>query len=72
MQNYDELWTNVLNVIQSKVPDISFNSWFAETKLKSIEGITMNIEADSVFTSDYSNQYYYSQSLVQCSLLSLP
>ena len=59
MQNYDELWTNVLNVIQSKVPDISFNSWFAETKLKSIEGITMNIEADSVFTSDYLNQYYY-------------
>lgn len=59
MHNYDELWTNVLNVIQSKVPDISYNSWFAETKLKSIEGITMNIEADSVFTSDYLNQYYY-------------
>ena len=30
----------------------------SETKLKSIEGITMNIEADSVFTSDYLNQYY--------------
>ena len=52
-------WNDILEVIQSKLNPLSYDTWFKETKLIGIKNNTMQIEVPMEFHKKILNQTYY-------------
>ena len=57
--NKDELWKNFLEILSTRISDISFNTWFKETKLVDIKDGKLIIQVPMTFHKKYLNDIYY-------------
>lgn len=57
--NNDELWTNFLNILSTRIATVSFNTWFKETKLVDIKNGKLIIEVPMTFHKKFLNDNYY-------------
>ncbi len=55
----DELWNNFLNVLNTRITTISFNTWFKETKLVDIKNGKLIIQVPMTFHKKFLNDNYY-------------
>lgn len=54
----EEFWTNFLEILNSKLNSISFNTWFKEAKLVSISNTNIVIDVGSTYKKDYIGKFY--------------
>ena len=52
-------WNDFLNIIKSKLSSVSFDTWFKDTKLASIDDDKVEIIVPMSFHKDFLNQNYY-------------
>lgn len=51
-------WNTFLNVLSSKLNNISFNTWFKDADIISLDNHTLTICAANKYKKDYINNYY--------------
>ena len=56
--NNESFWDSFLQSINNKVNSISFSTWFADCKLKSMDASSIVIEASTKFTKDFLSQKF--------------
>ncbi len=58
MQRDENIWNQVLNVLQEHINEQTYRTWFRETKLKKLENETMMIHVPTQFIAQYLNKNY--------------
>ena len=56
--NNDQFWDQFLNIINSKLNSISFNTWFKDAKLVKFTDNTLTIDVGSKYKKDYISKFY--------------
>ena len=56
LMNNESFWDSFLQSINNKVNSISFSTWFADCKLKSMDASSIVIEASTKFKKDFLSQ----------------
>ena len=56
--NNESFWDSFLQSINNKVNSISFSTWFADCKLKSMDASSIVIEASTKFKKDFLSQKF--------------
>ena len=54
----ENFWNNFLNVLSSKLNNISFNTWFKDAEIISLDNHNLVICAANKYKKDYINNYY--------------
>lgn len=57
--NNDELWNNFLSILNTRIAEISFNTWFKDTKLISSKDGKLVIQVPMTFHKKFLNDNYY-------------
>jgi chromosomal replication initiator protein len=55
----DELWTQFLDVLRSKISTVSFDTWFKDTKLLNMNNGKLIIQVPMTFHKKFLNETYY-------------
>ena len=58
LMNNESFWDSFLQSINNKVNSISFSTWFADCKLKSMDASSIVIEASTKFKKDFLSQKF--------------
>jgi chromosomal replication initiator protein len=58
MQNLENLWSQVLEVIEKRISKPSFDTWLKVTTVNSFKGNALYITAPSDFTREWLEEHY--------------
>jgi chromosomal replication initiator protein len=69
MQREENLWNQVLQVLQDHVNEQTYRTWFRETKLKKLESEKMTVHVPTQFIAQYLNKNYSTMVTEICNTL---
>jgi len=58
MNNYEELWTGILDTLRENISEQGFNTWFSETKVIDLNDSKLTVKVPTQFIADYLNSNY--------------
>ena len=58
MNNYEELWSGVLDTLQENISEQGFNTWFSETEVIELDDNKLSVKVPTQFIADYLNSNY--------------
>ena len=58
MNNYDELWSGVLDTLRENISEQGFNTWFSETEVIELDDNKLSVKVPTQFIADYLNSNY--------------
>ena len=58
MNNYEELWSGVLDTLRENISEQGFNTWFSETQIIDLEDNKLSVKVPTQFIADYLNSNY--------------
>jgi len=58
MNNYDELWSGVLDTLRENISEQGFNTWFGETEVINIADNKLLVKVPTQFIAEYLNSNY--------------
>ena len=58
MNNYEELWSGVLDTLRENISEQGFNTWFSETEIIDMDDNKLSVKVPTQFIADYLNSNY--------------
>ncbi|MDP8203094.1 MAG: chromosomal replication initiator protein DnaA [Candidatus Tenebribacter mawsonii] len=58
MNNYEELWSGVLDTLRENISEQGFNTWFGETEVINLIDSKLSVKVPTQFIADYLNSNY--------------
>jgi len=58
MNNYDELWSGVLDTLRENISEQGFNTWFSETEVIELQDNKLKVKVPTQFIAEYLNSNY--------------
>jgi chromosomal replication initiator protein len=58
MNNYEELWSGVLDTLRENISEQGFNTWFSETEVIELNNNKLSVKVPTQFIADYLNSNY--------------